>query len=300
MRRREFRYLGFLLAAVLCPAAPAPTAANVRYGPHDRNVLDFWQAPAPGPAPLAIYIHGGGFRSGSKERISARALERLLAGGISVAAINYRFVPQHPLPAAHHDARRALQFLRSRAREWNIDPRRIAAFGSSAGAQLAMYLAFHDDMARPASPDPVERHSTRLAAVATSGGQTTMDLEWWRRHIPGAAKFNRRLDTYFGAATPAEIRAMVADISALSLVSRDDPPIYMSYAMAPGSPLPAGPAAAVQSWILHHVAFGQALEARMRALGLEVHLRYPGARTAYASVEDFLLDKLRTSPEPAL
>ncbi|HTI51122.1 MAG TPA: hypothetical protein VL475_09225, partial [Planctomycetaceae bacterium] len=49
------------------PEKPAPTQMNVRYGPHERNVLDFWQAASEKPAPLAISIHGGGFREGSKE-----------------------------------------------------------------------------------------------------------------------------------------------------------------------------------------------------------------------------------------
>ena len=48
-----------------------------------------------------------------------------------------------------------------------------------------MYLAFHNDMADRDSDNAVDRESTRLTCVATSGGQTTMDLDWWRKHIPG-------------------------------------------------------------------------------------------------------------------
>lgn len=144
-------------------------------------MLDFYGAHSPGVTPLVVFVHGGGFRAGSKEQINPGTLRELLAAGISVAAINYRFVQQHPLPAAHHDARRAIQFLRSKAGEWKIDKAKFGAFGGSAGAQLCTYLAFHDDMANPLSYDPIERESTRLAAVATTGGQTTMDLDWWLR-----------------------------------------------------------------------------------------------------------------------
>src|SRR5262245_66217977 len=47
------------------PAVP-PTAANVSYGPHERNVLDFWQAKSDKPAPLVFCIHGGGWQNGDK------------------------------------------------------------------------------------------------------------------------------------------------------------------------------------------------------------------------------------------
>ncbi|MBN2128741.1 MAG: hypothetical protein JW741_04565, partial [Sedimentisphaerales bacterium] len=67
--------------------AVQPTMADVRYGPHERNALDFYQARSDKPAPLALYIHGGGFRGGSKRSLNQRTLQELLAAGISVAAI---------------------------------------------------------------------------------------------------------------------------------------------------------------------------------------------------------------------
>ncbi|MDA7527582.1 alpha/beta hydrolase, partial [bacterium] len=160
-----------------------PTHANVKYGKHDRQVFDIWLADTKEPAPLAIYIHGGGFRAGSKEKLNSKDLEQLLKAGISVAAINYRYVTMAPLPAAHNDSRRALQFIRSQAEDWNIDKTKVAAFGGSAGAQICMWLAFTDDMARPESDDPIERESTRLTCVATAGGQTSNSSEFWRKII---------------------------------------------------------------------------------------------------------------------
>src|SRR5687768_6848418 len=103
-----------VLFAVLLLAAPVyaqdrkkpePTHKDVRYGPHERNVLDFWKAEAREPTPLVLFIHGGGFRNGSKETIREPILRELLGAGLSVAALNYRFVDQAPLPAAHHDCR---------------------------------------------------------------------------------------------------------------------------------------------------------------------------------------------------
>ncbi|HID74405.1 MAG TPA: alpha/beta hydrolase [Planctomycetaceae bacterium] len=289
--------LGCFGSVALCgaraaqPEKPRPTFADVRYGPHERNVLDFWQAPSEKPAPLVIFIHGGGFRSGSKEKLDARVLRRLLDAGISVAAINYRLVQNAPLPAAHQDACRAVQFLRSKAEAWNIDKARVGAFGGSAGAQLCMWLAMHDDMADPDSPDPVCRESSRLACVATMGGQTSMHFDWWKKHIPGYAEPHRDLTELFGTSDPTEQHRIATAISALDLVSPDAPPIFMSYGMAPDAPVPSDPRRA-RGWKVHHVNFGVALKKKMDALGIEAHLKYPGAKTKYASVAEFLIAKL--------
>ena len=151
-------------------AKPPPTHRNVSYGPHERNVIDFWKAKSKAPAPLVVYIHGGGFRGGNKKSINAGTLQGLLAGKIHVAAIHYRLIDSAKLPAAHHDSRIAIQFLRSKTKEWNIDKGRLGAFGGSAGAQICMWLAFHDEMAEPDHEDPIRRESSRLTCVATNGG----------------------------------------------------------------------------------------------------------------------------------
>ena len=296
-RRLGLLFVGCAVGIAAAPAMaqrddkPPPTHRNVRYGPHERNVLDFWRADSDRPTPLVVYIHGGGFRVGSKESLNPATLRQLLDAGISVAAVNYRFVQQAPLPAAHHDCRRSLQFLRSKAKEWNIDKTRVGAFGGSAGAQLCMYLAFHDDMARPDSSDPVERESTRLSCVATMGGQTTLDLDWWLKNIPGYDKPHRDFRQTFGVDTKEAYLKKAADISALSLISKDDPPIFMTYSMAPDAKIPSDPRRA-RGWKVHHVAFGIALKKKMDDLGIEAHLKYPGVRTAYPSIASFFIAKL--------
>src|SRR4051812_9837468 len=127
------------------PAQLAPTHADVTYGPHERNVLDFWQAKGDGPRPLLVYIHGGGWTGGDKKQNTA-AYQKFLDNGISCAAINYRLSGQAPLPAPVHDAARAIQFIRTRAADWKIDTRHIALTGTSAGACTSMWLLLHDDL----------------------------------------------------------------------------------------------------------------------------------------------------------
>src|SRR5262245_45925351 len=73
-------------------AQPRPTLANVHYGEHERQVLDFWQATSTQPTPVVFHIHGGGWVTGDKATVAA--LESYLAAGISVVSINYRYVSQ--------------------------------------------------------------------------------------------------------------------------------------------------------------------------------------------------------------
>src|SRR5262245_20206508 len=108
---------------------PKPDVAAFKYGPHERNVLDVWKAKSEKPPPLVIFIHGGGFRNGDKSQVNADLLDRCLKAGISVAAINYRLSQHAPFPAPMHDSALAVQTLRHKAKEWNLDPKRFAATG---------------------------------------------------------------------------------------------------------------------------------------------------------------------------
>ena len=286
-----------------------PTHANVKYGEHERNVFDIWLADSAKPTPLAIYIHGGGFRAGSKEKLKPTERDQLLKAGISVAAINYRFMSiATPLPTPHHDARRALQLMRSKAKEWNIDKDRVAAFGGSAGAQICMWLACSDEMAKPQSKDPIERESTRLTCVATSGGQTANSAEFWRKTIGPllgdklkieslARPFGGESDpekiriAMWGAKTLEEANEIASRHAALSIVSSDDPPIFMSYGMTPTAKLPTDPKR-IRGWLIHHVKLGIALKEKSDSLKHEAHLKYPGADVDYQSQVEFFEDKL--------
>ncbi|HLQ46656.1 MAG TPA: alpha/beta hydrolase, partial [Planctomycetaceae bacterium] len=106
-----------------------PTQADVKYGNYERNVLDFYQAKSEQPTPLVIYIHGGGFVGGNKN-VAPAAVKGFHDAGISLAAIHYRFVDGKDVifPIPQHDGARAVQFLRSKAKEWNIDPKRVACY----------------------------------------------------------------------------------------------------------------------------------------------------------------------------
>ena len=125
---------------------------------------------------MVVEIHGGGWRRGARSQFvyQGNLIGALLDAGISVVSIDCRLSPQHTMPAPMTDVVRAVQFIRSKAREWNLDPDQIAAPGGSAGAHLAAWVGLHDDLAKPDSPEPVERCSSRLTCFVVLSGP--MDL----------------------------------------------------------------------------------------------------------------------------
>lgn len=158
------------------------TFINEKYGSHERNTFDLWQAKSETPTPLVIYIHGGGFTSGDKSKYYASEdLVRFLDAGVSVAVINYRFMTEAPfgILASMNDSKRCLQYIRFKAEKYNIDKMRVACSGGSAGAGTSLWLAFSGEMADPESADPVNRESTRLTCAGAFATQSTYDILQW-------------------------------------------------------------------------------------------------------------------------
>ncbi len=180
MRIRSFKILGPELMPAIIGLLIAGTAATVQAGGpqrdvrydtrHKRNVLDFWPALRQGePAPVLIWFHGGGFRNGDKSQLQkhrSETLKRYQSAGYAVVSVNYPFLGDDMdyLDIARHCAR-AVQFVRSKAADWKIDPTRICCSGVSAGALISEFLAYHDDFAEPNAADPVRRQSSRPAVV---------------------------------------------------------------------------------------------------------------------------------------
>ncbi|MBT5707919.1 alpha/beta hydrolase [Verrucomicrobia bacterium] len=272
-------------------AIPAITFENVSYGDHPNQVIDFRKADVEGPVPLVIFIHGGGFRAGSHDKVSGKKIQQYHDAGIHHASIEYRFLQHARFPAQHEDCVRALQFIRSKADEWGVDKERIAAYGGSAGAQLVAYLAWGNDFADPDSDDPISRESSRLTAVAPVGGQSTLDMDWWVENIPGYNK------NFHGKGNPGDLsaieqRAVRHEISIINHISSDDPPTFMSYGMNPGDQIPSDPKRA-RGWSIHHVNFGIAMEKELRREGVEAFLKYPQAQLPFEDDVAFLIHHLK-------
>ena len=285
-------------AAAENPPVVKPTLAEVRYGPHERHVLDFWRAASATPTPLVFVIHGGGWQGGEKERVNKFVnVAGLLAQGISVVAINYRFIKHAeaegvtpPVKAPLHDAARALQFVRSQAAAWNLDKTRIGAAGGSAGACSSLWLAFHDDLADPKSADPVARESTRLFCAAVIGAQTTLDpvqmKSWTPNSKYGGHAFSVPSFEAFLAARD-RLQPLIAEYSPYHLVTKDDPAIYLVYSAPPAL-------GQDQKDPTHTANFGVKLQEHCLANGVACELMYPGAPSAkHATAQDYLIAKLK-------
>jgi acetyl esterase/lipase len=279
------------------PSIP-PTAANYRYGPHERQVFDFWQAKSETPTPLVLLIHGGGWQNGDKSSYYS-AVKNYLDKGISVAAINYRYVKQAlelqivpPVKAPLEDAARALQTLRSKAKEWNLDKTRVGATGGSAGACTSLWLAFHDDLADPKSSDPIARESTRLYCAAVNGAQVSLDpkelREWMPNYSYGAHAFG--LKTFQELHDQRDrVLKWIKEYSPIEHVSKDDPPIFMEYGQK--KPPVVGER---QDDPTHSAVMGLKLEEKLKAVGVECILVYPGhPHPQYKNSHEYLIDRLR-------
>ena len=220
-------------------------------------------------------------------------------------SINYRYVAQAvaagiepPVKAPLHDAARALQFVRAKAGEWNIDKARIGATGGSAGACSSLWLAFHPDLADPKAEDPVARESTRLWCAAVTGAQTTLDpmqmREWTPNSRYGGHAFGftgdkekkiSQFDEFL--AGREKILGWIAEYSPYALVTSDDPPVYLFYSAPPAL-------GQDQKDPTHTSNFGVKLQEKCRAEGVACELVYPGAPDVrHATVQDYLIERLK-------
>ena len=280
---------------------PAPTHTGVKYGPHKRNIFDFWKAESDTPTPLVLVIHGGGWNGGSKEQIHKYVnVSKLLKSGISVAAIHYRLIKhakklKPPVQGPLYDSARALQFLRSNAAQWNIDPTRIGAAGGSAGGCTSLWLAYHDDLADPKNEDPVLRESTRLTCAAVTRPQTTLDpkqmKEWMPNSKYGAHAFGiEGFETFL--AQRDDISEWLNEYSPYALASNDDPPVYLFFLKRPAM----GESVKDPT---HSSNFGIGLQRHCKELEIGCDVMYPGATNVeLATTTDFLVSNLKPKMEP--
>jgi acetyl esterase/lipase len=284
-------------------SVPEPTLRNVSYGKHKRHNMDVWLTESDTPTPLAFVIHGGGWISGSKERSLHLYFDTktLLENGISVVSINYRLIHMAgqvalPVKAPLYDAARALQFVRTKAKEWNINKSRIALVGSSAGGCSSLWLGMHDDLAEPTSNDPIARESTHVFCVAARNPQTSLDPKQMREWIPNisygehAFGISRKEKNSFEKAINKrdEFMPWIKEYSPYEQLTKGDPPIYLFYLQAP-RPDDRGGAAT------HSANFGIHFQSRAQELGVKCEVVYPGAANKkHKSITDYLVKNLNS------
>jgi len=220
-----------VLWAVCCAARGAEVQAlpDVTYGtPGGIPVkLDAFLVKREKPAPVLIFIHGGGWKQGNKRALPPFVKGTLLDSGISVVSINYRLSDQASYPAQVDDCTRAVQFVRSKAKEWNINPSRIGLMGPSAGGHLSLWVGLHDDRKKPDAPDPVERESSRVSCIVNYFGPTDFSLlrKMEKRHPAYLLLFGRKP----GDDPTAIPKNIIEAASPVTHVSPDDPPVFTAH-----------------------------------------------------------------------
>ena len=161
-------------------------------------------------------------------------------------------------------------------------------------AGISLWLAFHDDLADPNSPDPISRQSTRISGRHRNG-QSTYDLRDYARwfgldkyiiHEAFYPMYDVEADIEFEG--PRVIKLM-EKVSALPHLSSDDPPVFMLYGRGN---VPVGPKTKPGIWV-HHVLLGLKLQSAMNELNLECIVQSPDhPDNNYGSMERFLIEKL--------
>lgn len=165
--------------------------ANLEYNnPGSRAILLDLYLPEEGPprpVPLVVWVHGGGWGAGSKERCP---LVWLVGAGYAVASIDYRLIPEATWPAQIDDCRAAVRWLRDHSAKYHLDAGHIAAAGSSAGGHLVALLGTTD-------PPIDEATSSRVQAVCDWYGPS--DLLTMPTNLPGPGKSEADLAKSNGA-----------------------------------------------------------------------------------------------------
>jgi hypothetical protein len=285
MKTFLFFSLSFFVAFSALAQKVEPTFKEVSYGPHEDMTLNFWKIESQNPTPLLVHIHGGGWLGGKKhETANANELKK----GYSFASIDYRLAGVELLPAAVHDAARAIQFLRTKAKEWNFDPNRIAVIGGSAGAASSLWLAYHDDMANSKSDDPVLRESSRVCGAVAMGGQTTLDPFLLEKKIGPACIRHGMIWKTVGAKSIEDLmdnwdqyKSLSLQCSPITHVTKDDPPVFLNY----GQPAPVP---VVKGDGIHHAGFGRLLKTKCKKMGTECYLQVKGHEVPQLTKDNFL------------
>lgn len=275
-----------------------PDFADLSYGDHPNDKLDLWRAKSEKPAPLMIFIHGGGFVGGDKSQASEKIIKQCLDSGVSFASINYRFRTEASINVVLRDCARAVQFLRCHAAQYNLDKTRVVSFGGSAGAGASLWLAFRDDLADPQNPDPVLRESSRLLAAGANATQATYDVMRWHEILGEEAvqKFGANDDpaVFYGLKSREELESeqgkkLRADADMLGWISRDDPPVYMATNGHPGMEN--------RGDFLHSPLHAQAVLKRCREIGVAGIFIKDNQPSDQGSMTDFLLKHLGANPK---
>lgn len=269
-----------LLVSLLQGAPEADVVRDVEYGTGGGRALRMHlvkpKSTPKDPMPVVVYIHGGGWRGGSRDA-GVRPLSRLAQRGYFGATVEYRLSAEARFPAQIEDCKAAIRFLRSKAKEYGIDPDRIGVWGPSAGGHLVALLGTSGDVKELEGKGGAAEFSSRVQAVVDWFGPTDF-LKMGKNKIDHDAANSP--ESLLVGGPIQENKDKVAAANPVTYVTKDDPPFLIMHGDKDDL-VPLG-----QSELLH---------AALRTAGVESKLHVvPGAghgfggRDLEAMVDEFL------------
>ena len=207
------------------PYAGVKVTRDVKYGPHERHLLDVFvpETPAAGPRPVLVFVHGGAFVAGNRRSPPGAPfydnimLLAALNGAVGVN-VTYRLAPQHPWPAGAEDLGAAIRWVGEHVATHGGDPARVFLMGHSAGAaHVAGYVAY-----RPAHG---QRGLGLAGAILVSG---VYDLTSMQPGGPEKAYFGEDAARYAERSSLAGLVA--APIPLMVAYAELDPPVFQQQA----------------------------------------------------------------------
>jgi acetyl esterase/lipase len=216
-----------LLLALIVLLSGRPTGAqditpDVVYG-HKHGLamtFDVFQpAGTSNGAGILFMVSGGWYSRWTPPEQMTALFQPLLDRGFTVFAVRHGSSPKFSIPEAVSDVRRAVRFIRKHAGNYEVDPERLGVFGLSAGGHLSLMLGTAADQGKTNAPDPVERESSRVAAVVAVVAPTDLRIMVWDApdHLPAYKRFPA-LDLEMDQA---------ADNSPIVHVTNDDAPTLL-------------------------------------------------------------------------
>jgi acetyl esterase/lipase len=240
----------------LAPIENGVAAGPFQYGDHeDQSVVVRYDPDGP-PRAAMIQISSGGWNSGRITKTpEIPELYRKL--GMASVGISHRSIQDFQHPAQIQDVQAAIKYVKDHAKEWNIDPDRLAVTGRSSGGHLTMMAAFHPD-------------SPRVKCAVQRSGPSDLTFEFTKNVNP-AFKELHHFKMLFGekvASNPQELAKKLEEFSPVSFMSPDDPPVLFaaSYTL-PSEEQPPNP-----NYGKHHHLFAVHGYERYKADGGVSHL----------------------------
>jgi acetyl esterase/lipase len=170
------------------------------------------------PAPVVVYVHGGGWTQGSKEgNVEVFYESALLDAGFVLASLDYRLAPEYKFPAMIQDVKCAVRFLRAHAGAYNLDPGRIGALGTSAGGHLVGLLGTTDESAGFDVGEYLDQ-SSRVQAVVDLFGPADLTVGY-------SSAYETMAEYVFGTTDPTD--PIFAAASPVTYITPDDPPFLI-------------------------------------------------------------------------